>query len=166
MEEEQIRLYPGVAPGSEGWTHEEQELVDPATGARGFHHVVVPSITPMPHVGEGVGSAVVIAPGGGFAGLQWDHEGTSMARWFNVRGVAAFLLKYRLAKIPVDPHERAAMLGAMPAPGTLEFGEWFARAIGNAPDLAADDGEQAVRVIRSDAARWGVDPDRIGILGF
>jgi dienelactone hydrolase len=54
----------------------------------------------------------------------------------------------------------------MPVPGTAEFGEWFANAIGNTPDLAADDGEQAIRLIRRRAAEWNVDPARVGIIGF
>jgi acetyl esterase/lipase len=167
MEMDQVRLYDGAAPGSESWTHEEQTIVDPATGSRGLRNVVVPTITPvLPSPEAAVGSAVVIAPGGGFAGLSWDHEGLSTAAWFTERGVAAFVLKYRLAPLPTDPAEVAAKLGAMPAPGSPEFGPWFARVVGDTPDLASADGEQAIRLIRGGAASWGVDPDRIGIIGF
>lgn len=167
MQDDEIRLYEGPAPGSEGWTHDEIELIDPVSGQRHFHNVVVPTLTPLlPAPNAAVGSAVVIAPGGGFAGLVWDHEGTSVARWFTDRGVTALVLKYRLAALPSDESARAKMIGAMPRPGTPEFGEWFARIVGDTPDLAAADGEQAIRSIRASAGRWGVDPDRIGIVGF
>jgi acetyl esterase/lipase len=167
VQDEQVRLYPGVAPGSEGCTYDELELIDPTTGERHFHNVVVPTITPMlPPSGQRVGSAVVVAPGGGFGGLVWDHEGVAMARWLNERGVVAFVLKYRLAHLPADAGERATKLRSMPRPGTPEFGAWLAEMIGDAPDLAAADGEQAIRLIRSDACRWAIDPNRIGILGF
>jgi acetyl esterase/lipase len=80
------------------------------------------------------GTAVVICPGGGYAGLTMDYEGTDVAKWFNKHGVAAFVLKYR-----VNPY-------GQPAPML--------------------DGQRAVRTVRHNAAAWGIDPYRIGIMGF
>jgi acetyl esterase/lipase len=163
-----IRLWPGVAPGSEGWTYEEEAGDDPATGLYQFRNVVVPTITPvLPKPGTANGSAVVVAPGGGFASLIWHHEGTSTGGWFADRGVTAFVLKYRLAQLSADMSEVTSVHGPMP---DLSDGDavraWFRKAIANVPDLATADAEQAVRVVRSRAAEWGVDPARVGIIGF
>ena len=167
MEAGQIRLWPGVAPGSETWTHDEETVIDSATGTRAVRNVVVPTVTPvLPSTDAGNGSAVVIAPGGGFAALAWDHEGMPMARWFAERGVTAFVLKYRLAPMPSDPAEVFAKLGPMPEPGDPKLGAWLLKAVGNAPDLGAADGEQAIRTVRTRAAAWELDPARIGVLGF
>lgn len=168
MEQEPIRLWPGPAPGSEDWTHEETSGPDPMSGMFLVRNVVVPTITPfVPPPGAANGAAVVVAPGGAFAALAWDHEGTSTARWFAERGVAAFVLKYRLAPLPSDPAELIAKVGPMPDPSDgPAMLAWLRAGIGDAPDLATADGEQAIRTVRSRAGEWGVDPGRIGIIGF
>ena len=165
---EPIRLWPGAAPGSEDWVDDEESLTDPSNGMFVIRNVVVPTLTPvLPAPGTGNGAAVVVAPGGAFAALAWHHEGTSTATWFAERGVAAFVLKYRLARLPRDMAEVVARIGPMPdpsdGPGMLA---WLRKGIGNAPELATDDGEQAIRVIRQRAAEWGIDPARVGIIGF
>jgi acetyl esterase/lipase len=162
-----VPLWVGVAPGSEGWTQEETTSTDPATGTLALGNVVAPSLTPvLPPAGTANGTSVVVCPGGGFASLAWEHEGLSVAHWFAERGVAAFVLKYRLIRQPTD-EAIIAELGPMP---DLSDGPairaWFRAAIGNVPDLATADAEQALRLIRSDAERWGVDPARVGIIGF
>ena len=85
--------------------------------------------------GQGPFPAVVICPGGGYGGLAIDHEGKQVAEWLNSIGVAAFVLKYRLAPAY---HEPAPM----------------------------QDVNRAIRVVRSGASKWKVDPSRIGLLGF
>jgi acetyl esterase/lipase len=162
-----VRLWPGVAPGSEQWTQEEGAYTDPATGTLALANVVVPSITPvLPEPDSATGTAVVVCPGGGFASLAWEHEGMSVARWFADRGVVAFVLKYRLVRQPTDEALITA-LGPMP---DLSDGPavraWFRAAIGDVPDLATADAEQAIRTVRAGAAGWGVDPGRVGIIGF
>ena len=168
--EQTVRIWPGVAPGSESWSHDEDALTDPDSGLLLIRNVVTPTLTPvLPAAGTANGAAVVVAPGGGFAALAWDHEGTSTARWFADRGVTAFVLKYRLAPLPADPAELAATLTERlgPFPDDPEArGAWMFQAIGNAWQLAAADGEQAVRVLREQAATWGLDASRIGILGY
>jgi acetyl esterase/lipase len=165
---EPIRLWPGDAPGSEGAGYEEHEERDPTSGERIVRNVVVPTLTPvLPAAGGTNGTGVVVAPGGGWSALSWDHEGVQVAEWFAERGVAAFVLKYRLAQHRTDLDALVAEHGPMPP---LEDGpavlSWVIRLVGEAPARAVADGEQAIRVLRSRAADWGVDPDRIGILGF
>jgi acetyl esterase/lipase len=163
-----LRLWPDVAPGSESWSHDEDSATDPVNGVVLIRNVVEPTITPvLPAPGTANGSSVVVAPGGGFAALSWHHEGTAMAQWFAERGVTAFVLKYRLAPLPADPAELAAKLGPMPDPADgPAMGEWLHRAIGDVWELSVADGEQAVRVIRTNASTWDLDPSRIGFLGF
>ena len=165
---EAVRLYPAAAPGSEGWTHHERETVDPATGTRMIVDVVVPTVTPvLPPVETRNGSSVVVAPGGAFTALAWDHEGMPMARWLAERGVAAFVLKYRLARVPTDLTDLVAEIGPMPdAADMAAVLAWGRKALGNAPEIATADGEQAIRTVRADADTWGLDPTRVGVLGF
>ncbi len=163
-----LRLWPGVAPGSEDWSYEEEAGDDPETGLYQFRNVVVPTITPvLPKPGTANGSAVVVAPGGGFASLIWHHEGTSTAGWFAAHGVTAFVLKYRLAQLSADMSEVTSLHGPMP---DLSDGDavraWFRKAIAEVPDLATADAEQAIRTIRSNADTWRIDPARVGIIGF
>jgi acetyl esterase/lipase len=163
-----IRLWPGAAPGSEDWTHEEETFVEPSNGMFVYRNVVVPTLTPvLPQAGSGNGTAVVVAPGGAFAALAWQHEGTATAQWFADRGVAAFVLKYRTTRLPSDMAELVAQIGPMPDPrdGPAMMA-WLRKGIGNTPDLATADGEQAIRVLREQADQWGIDPARVGIIGF
>jgi acetyl esterase/lipase len=163
-----VRIWPGIAPGSETWTHQEHEDIDPATGHRLLRGVVVPTITPvLPRPGTESGTGVVIAPGGAFTGLAWDLEGLATAGWLAEQGIAAFVLKYRLARVPADPAELEALRRSMPDPGHAgALLEWSQALLAPAIDIATADGEQAVRVVRERAATWGVDPTRVGILGY
>ena len=165
---EPIRLWPGAAPGSEDWIDDETSGVDPSNGMFLVRNVVLPTLTPvLPEPSARNGTAVVVAPGGAFAGLAWDHEGTATAAWFAERGVAAFVLKYRLARLPADMTDLIAEIGPMPdvndGPAMLA---WLRRGIGNAPELATADGEQAIRVVRARAGALGIDEERVGIIGF
>jgi acetyl esterase/lipase len=82
---------------------------------------------------------VIICPGGGYGGLAYDMEGTEVARWFAERGVTGVVLKYRMPR-PAESQ------GQVPWP--------------------IQDGQRAIQTIRARAAEWGIDPRRIGILGF
>jgi acetyl esterase/lipase len=104
-----------------------------------------PSITPYLVRGSGAGkgvpvAAVIIAPGGGHSLLSIDHEGYDVAKYLSGHGVAAFVLKYRLAK------EKGSTY-------TVEKDE-------------LGDMQRAIRMVKSKAAEWGVDPARVGIMGF
>lgn len=136
----EILLWPGGAPGSEGRTDPENIRV-----TDGGDHVVTgvhrPSLTPfLPPAGQGNGAAVIVIPGGGHRELWMDHEGYNVARWLSQRGVAAFVLKYRLARETNSPYTIA--------------GHAFA------------DTTRAVRLVRSRARDWGLDPARLGVMGF
>jgi endo-1,4-beta-xylanase len=86
------------------------------------------------------GAAVVVAPGGGHSQLVIDKEGWEMADWLNQHGIAAFVLKYRLARAPASKY-------------TVEKD-------------ALEDSARAMRMVRSRAKEWGVDPARVGYMGF
>jgi acetyl esterase/lipase len=135
-----ILLWPNGAPGSEGKSSQEVvRLTEQGEHiVSGVHH---PSITPyLPARDTARGAAVIIAPGGGHRELWMDHEGYSVAQWLSDHGVAAFVLKYRLAR------EKGSTY-------TIE---------GNAlPDM-----QRAIRLVRSRAGEWGVDPERVGVMGF
>ncbi|MBY0558201.1 MAG: alpha/beta hydrolase [Burkholderiaceae bacterium] len=150
-----IRLYPGVAPGSEAATHTEQ-WTQFADGRRA-RNVVEPMLIPvLPAAGKANGTAVIVAPGGAFRLLSMDNEGYLVANWLAQRGVSAFILKYRLVETPAREEDfiRARQQGA--ASG---------QRIGTLP-LAVDDGRRAVQLVREHAARWGLLPGRLGMIGF
>jgi acetyl esterase/lipase len=164
---EPVALWPGIAPGSKSWTHEETTETDPATDTLLIKGVVVPTLTPV-HPPEELrnGTAVVIAPGGAFVALAWEHEGMATARWFAERGVTAFVLKYRLAR-PPSPGDEARLMAD--APSFTDQKAWvafFESLVTDAAELGVADGEQAVRLVRSRSQEWGLDQGRVGVLGF
>ena len=139
-ENAEILLRPGGAPGSEGKTDAEK-VVTSASGERQVSSVHKPSITPfLPDKGKATGAAVLVIPGGGHRMLCVDHEGAFVAEWLAAHGIAAFVLKHRLAREEGSTY-------------TIER------------DALADT-QRAMRLIRSRAAEWGVDPARLGAMGF
>lgn len=139
---EEIRLWPHGAPGSEGETAPEvSQASDNPKLPKRFTVVHYPSIYVfLPPKEKANGMAVVIAPGGGHSQLVIDKEGWDIADWLNQNGIAGFVLKYRLARAPGSHY-------------TVE---------GDAlPDAA-----RAMRTVRYRAKEWGVDPSRIGFMGF
>jgi acetyl esterase/lipase len=170
-QEKVIPLWPGEAPGSEKWTRQE------ATTAFGneprVRNVVRPTLTPfLPKQGTGNGTAVIVAPGGGFRFLSWESEGTKVAQWLSEHGIAAFVLKYRLVDTGATDEEFRQRLQAMvqllsrPSAGEGASGLLEDPETKQVIQMAAEDGRQALRVLRRRAAEWGVAPDRIGIMGF
>lgn len=138
----EIRLWPNGAPGSEGETAAEVfQASDNPKLPNKFTVVHYPSVYVfLPPEGKANGAGVVIAPGGGHSQLVIDKEGWEVADWLNKNGIAAFVLKYRLARAPGSHY-------------TVE---------GDAlPDAA-----RAIRLVRSHAKEWGVDPSRLGFMGF
>jgi acetyl esterase/lipase len=175
-----IRLWPDGAPG--GLPVEGPEIAFRNITVGGgmttmLRNVSDPSLTvfaPEPARANGVG--VIVCPGGGWRILAWEHEGVDMARWLAGRGYTAFLLKYRLNGTPPDPTEfaREAAKTAASLPAEVPHAS-APRAIAElmrtetaarARVIAADDGRQALKIVRDRAAEWGLDPDRIGITGF
>ena len=175
---EEIRLWPGKAPGSESWTRREVITTSPA-GDRTISNVSDPSVTVfLPPSASAAGTAVVIAPGGALRVLGWDNEGVKAAQWLNSKGIAALVLKYRtLQTMPDGGRGRGA---APPGVGAAAAGLRKELEIrnGNAnpePDdpalrevlrMGIADAQQALRLARRNAAAWRIDPKRVGIMGF
>ncbi len=167
-----VRLWPGVAPGSEGWTQQEVAFGNP--GSRGVRNVVEPTVTVfLPDAASSTGAGVVIAPGGGFRFLQWNNEGTNVAERLQKHGVASFVLKYRLtdtgtneAFAEMNAQARGAIPPDSPQPATGAPYGGGPVAISKVRPLSLADGHQAMRVVRQRAAEWRVDPQKIGIMGF
>lgn len=164
-----IDLWPGVAPGSEGATWTESELRD--GDAVIVRNVVTPTLTLYPADPTlANGTAVVVAPGGGFHFLSWDNEGTSVAEWFAARGVTAFLLKYRLEDTGPTKETYDAAMGVLMhrlISEAINDGGVDVDALANpVRQLAYADGQQAVRVVRERAVDVGIDPAKVGFLGF
>jgi len=117
--------------------------------------LLLPLTVFRPAPGKANGTAMVVLPGGAFQILAWDIEGTEVARWLTERGVTAFLLKYRARTIKPEPGQ--------PMPTTLDG---FLKMLKPGRRIAMDDAAQAMRIVRGNAARYGVRPDRIGMVGF
>lgn len=139
-EPERILLWPEGAPGSEA-RMDEAEKVDREGGKCNVTNVHQPSITAyLPTEDTATGTAMIIAPGGGHRVLCLGHEGDSLAEWFAERGIAAFVLRYRLAR---------------------EEGATY-----TVDEHAMGDTRRAIRTVRANAVHWKINPARIGILGF
>jgi acetyl esterase/lipase len=131
-----IPLWENGAPGFEARRDEPEVAKD--YWVRNIHN---PSITPfLPDKDKATGAAVIICPGGGHRELVYNAEGVEPARFLNSIGVAAFVLKYRLGREKDSPY--------------------------SIDKHAREDGERAMRLVRSRAAEWGIDPNRVGVMGF
>lgn len=124
-------------------------------------NVVQPTLTPVLPVGPSSGASVIIAPGGGFNSLSMENEGWLVARWLANHGIAAFVLKYRLVAtpkgLPVYQDEFNRMIRGEKVS--------FSTPAGTPPEALAD-GLAALRHVRSNAASYKIDPNRIGFMGF
>jgi endo-1,4-beta-xylanase len=136
----EIPLWPNGAPGSEGKASKENVTTSDSGELRvsGIHN---PSITPyLPAKERASGLAILVIPGGGHRMLAITHEGYNVAEWLRDRGIAAFVLKHRLAREPESTYKI------------------------DVESLA--DTKRALRLIRSRAREWNVDPARLGAIGF
>jgi len=133
---EAIPLWPNGAPGFESRRNEPEVAKD--YWVRNIHN---PSITVfLPPKEKATGAAVVICPGGGHRQLVFTAEGEEAAQYLNSIGVAAFALKYRLAREPGAPY--------------------------SVQKHPREDGQRAMRLVRSRASEWNIDPKRVGMMGF
>jgi acetyl esterase/lipase len=130
-----------------------------------------------PAAGKANGTAVIVAPGGGFRVLSYKNEGLRVAQWLADHGVTAFVLKYRLHRMPDDPAEVRKGLDQMLAAASHPPGKPADGAAAPAPPMprmefgpvelsAIADGQQAIKLVRSRAKEFGIDPQRVGIIGF
>ena len=138
-----IDLWPGQAPGETGKVGEEKLTKKAGTEVvTSITNVTKPTLTlyrPSAETANGV--AIVVCPGGGYNNLAWDHEGDQIGKWLNTLGVTAGVLKYRVPRRPGSP-------------------------AGDPPIQALIDAQRALGLMRSKASDWGVDPKRVGMLGF
>lgn len=152
----EIPLYPGVAPGSENWKYPEKTAGTPERPQA--QNIVRPVLLYYPaDKPNAVGTAMIVAPGGGFRTLMMSYEGVDVAKRLNQMGVDAFVLKYRTTY--VDPNAASGGAGRGPATTGPQAGQ-------NVREMAGADGQQAVRLLRQRAAEFGVRPNRIGIIGY
>jgi acetyl esterase/lipase len=160
---ETIKLWPNGAPGSESWTnHEQQTHQHPPFNITVVRNVADPTLSVyLPDPAVATGAAVIVCPGGAFHLLAIDHEGYDVADWLTARGIAAFVLKYRLVQTAVNDEEFNQQ---MEQTGADREQMW--RRIAEVQPLAVADGHEAVKVVRRRAAEWGIDPERIGMMGF
>ena len=133
-----LPLYSGSIPDSKPSPVQETSVTE-AAGVR-ISNVIQPTLTVyLPPAGQGNGTSVIICPGGGYARLAIDHEGYDVAKRLNEMGVAAFVLKYRLPNDQSQPDKSIAPLL---------------------------DAQQALRLVREQAAKYNLNPERIGLMGF
>lgn len=129
-------------------------------------NVTVATLTPfLPDPAKATGAAVIVAPGGGFRTLSMENEGWDVAKGLAARGVAAFVLKYRLNQTPADmpgfEESMRAMFSGTARPARPSPDDQMA---GLAPQIA--DARAAFALVRRRASEWKVDPARIGMVGF
>lgn len=152
-----IVLPTGPLPGAtakESW-HQQY-------GSRFARNVTVATLTPfLPDPTKASGAAVIVAPGGGFRSLSMENEGWDVARALAQRGVAAFVLKYRLNQTPAALADFEKSMQMPPPSGARPTGG-LAGELG--PQIA--DTRAAFALVRSRASQWSVNPDRIGMIGF
>lgn len=134
-----IPLYEGHIPDAKKATDQEQWLPNNEVDTI-VNDVSVPTLTVfLPPPANATGTAVIICPGGGYHTLLINREGKDVAREFNQKGVAAFVLKYRL------PSDRTMIDKSV---GPIE------------------DAQRAIELVRQRASEWHIDSERIGIMGF
>jgi len=137
--EDRIVLWPGGAPGSEGKTAPETMRINPPD-EEVLSNINAPSIVPyLPDPAKANGAAVIVIPGGGHREIWITHEGYRVAEAMRQHGIAAFVLRYRLSKAPDSTY-------------TL--------------DDELSDVARAIRLVKSRAAEWRIDPARTGVMGF
>jgi endo-1,4-beta-xylanase len=138
-----VPLWEKGAPGFEDRkdTKETRDRENKDTGEYRTTNIHNPYVTVfLPPRDKATGSAVVIVPGGGHRELWVKHEGENVARWLSEKGVAAVVLRYRLARETGSPYKIDVH--------------------------ALQDGQRALRLVRSRAKEWNVDPNRVGMMGF
>ncbi len=154
-----VRLYNGPAPGSESWKNPERTDTIPGANVIFVSNITDPTLT-IYKARRPNGTAVIVCPGGAFRGLAIQHEGHDVAEWLNSKGITALVLKYRVVNAPpgFDPQFTQDM----------QSGNSARIDSINMPfvPLAVADGREAVRYTRRHAAELGIEPDRIGMIGF
>jgi lysophospholipase L1-like esterase/dienelactone hydrolase len=154
-----INLYSSIAPGSENWNWSESEIKTP-DGNTIAYNVVIPTLSIyLPDKSKATGTAMLIAPGGAFHILSMESEGYAVAKMLQEKGVAAFVLKYRLVQL--KSNNPFGELGDK----MKDFKKLDEE---NAPliELAIKDAQTALKYIRDNATTYDIYPDKVGMMGF
>ncbi|MFC5860959.1 alpha/beta hydrolase [Acidicapsa dinghuensis] len=148
----EVRLWPGAAPDGPVTSGSEVDTTGPGNNNLiagkpliRLGNVNDPTMTLYAPKGKNTGAAVVVFPGGGYRILAIDLEGTEVCAWLNAEGVSCILVKYRVP----GTDQKFAATGPYPK-----------------SKAALEDAQRAVGLVRSHAAEWHIDPNRIGVLGF
>jgi len=138
--DEPILVWPGKAPDEPAWIAQKKaEAVTGSDNVIRIPYVDTPELLRFPVTkSKSAGTCVIICPGGGYGKLAWNKEGTEVATWLNSLGIDAVVLKYR---VPRRDNQK-------PHPWPLQ-------------DL-----QRSIRLVRSNANEWNIDPKRIGVMGF
>ena len=156
-----VPIYEGAVPGTESWDWQEGIQEGSTWRTQVVYNVAKPSLTiyqPDPAIANG--TAVVICPGGGFIALAMGNEGYDVASWLVKKGITCFVLKYRVAHI-----------------NTTDAVKYFNDAIHGgdkekiknqqeAIPYSISDGKAAIKYVRAHATEYGINPNKIGIVGF
>ena len=139
-QEQELKLWPDSIPGAIGNNLYRETDLRNETGIYRISKVKIPTLAVYtPSQGKANGTAILICPGGGYVHLAYTKEGIDIAKWLNSLGVTAFVLKYRL---PSDSIMKDKTIGPLM------------------------DAQKAMRIIRSNADKWNIDTNRIGVIGF
>jgi len=173
--QQEIRLYDGIAPGSEGVQDNERINRAPDGTIQTISGVVTPSITVyLPSADKATGTAVILCSGGGLMSHSWGSDVINMARWLNERGIAAIGLKYRTRVMGGAGGPRMGGGGQALSASVTEFSK-ITKSNANPDtsesgikniDNAINDALRAMEIVREHAAEWHINPDKIGYLGF
>ncbi|PJC87200.1 alpha/beta hydrolase [Vibrio sp. HA2012] len=152
-----VLLYPDGSPSLDNWPGKLEHPVAESITPDGemIYNITQPSLTaylPVPE--KNTGTAVLIAPGGAFRLLSIYSEGTQVAEWLAERGIAAFVLKYRLVHLR-DEHIQELVFPRM---------DEFPMSVAGQP--AIEDGFRALELIRQNASRYAINPDNVAAIGF
>lgn len=159
-----IPLWQGKAPGSEAWAYTEQVTAKPNGGTH-IADVTTPTLTVyLPARSKATGTAVLIAPGGGMVGLEVPTYKDGPAKWFNDRGIAVFVLKYRVLPTAWQVKRVPPMISVFPHGNANPFPD--DKRMAETIVMAIADARQALKIIRGNAKAWGIDPAKVGMLGY
>ena len=176
LAQKEIRLYDGVAPGSEGVNDNERVTRGPDGNIQSISGVVTPSITVyLPDADKATGTAVILCSGGGLMSHSWGSDVINMARWLNERGIAAIGLKYRTRVMGGAGDMRMGGGGGQALSASVTEFSKITKSNANPDtsesgvkniDNAINDALRAMEIVREHAAEWHINPDKIGYLGF
>jgi acetyl esterase/lipase len=142
----QMPIWPGTAPDAPPAPEPESSSKEDAI--EWVTNVSSPTMTVYPPKGRNTGVAVIVFPGGGFLGLAMDLEGTEVCDWLTSKGISCVLLKYRVPR------------------SEDYYDEKLHRRVEPKVFTAFQDAQRTISLVRSRAAQWGIDPRKIGVLGF